>query len=121
MLTRREERLLRTLGQRKIREQEGLFVVEGIRAVEDLLASPLQVRLAVGASTLEDTVRGAALRRALDARLEVREVGERELRDLADTDAPQGVLAIAEAPHGRLDDLSLDREPAVILVLDAVQ
>src|SRR5687768_10762117 len=122
MLTRREERLLRTLGQRKTREQEGLFVAEGVRAVEDLVASALRVRFAAVASTLEDAPRGRALREALERRTDaVRETDAQALRDLAGTEAPQGVLAVAEIPRWTLDDLRLDGDPAALLILDAIQ
>ena len=121
-LTRREERLLRSLASRKHREAEGLFVAEGVRAVEDLAASPLALRFAVLSSALEDTPRGAALRAALERRgVPVREVDERTLGDLAGTEQPQGILAVAAIPRPSLDDLDSAREPAVLLVLDAVQ
>jgi RNA methyltransferase, TrmH family len=122
VLTRREERLLRALRQRKGREAEGLFLAEGVRVVEDLAASPLGVRLAVAASSLGDTPRGRALVDALAARgVTVREAPERALAELADTESPQGVLAVGEIPAARLAELRLDPEPAAVLVLDAVQ
>ena len=122
MLSRREERLLRALRQRKTREAEGLFLAEGVRAVEDLAASPLPVRLAVAASTLGDTPRGRVLLDLLATQgVAVHETGERELAALADTETPQGVLAVAPIPSAGLDELSLDAEPSVLLVLDAVQ
>jgi len=121
-LTRREERLLRSLAQRKHREAEGLFVAEGVRAVEDLAASALPVRFAAASSSLEDGPRGAALRRALASRgVPVREIGDRELREFAGTEHPQGILAVAEIPRGGFAAMRVDAEPAVVLVLDAVQ
>lgn len=123
MLTRREERLLRSLRQRKARETEGLFLAEGVRAVEDLVASPLPVRLAVAASSLGDTPRGQALMDAL-ARggVTLRAVPDRELAALADTETPQGILAVAPIPRAGLDALPVEaHDPAVVLVLDAVQ
>jgi TrmH family RNA methyltransferase len=122
VLSRREERLLRSLRQRKTREAEGLFLAEGVRAVEDLAASALPVRLAVAASTLGDTPRGRALLDVLASRgVAVHEAGERELAEMADTETPQGVLAVARIPSAALDDLAVDAEPAVLVVLDAVQ
>lgn len=123
MLSRREERLLRSLRQRKAREQEGLFLAEGVRAVEDLLASPLPVRLAVAASSLGDTPRGQALLDVLAARgVALRETGDRELAALADTETPQGILAVAPIPAAGLDAFrAADHDPFVLLVLDAVQ
>lgn len=122
MLSRREERLLRALRQRRHREAEGLFVAEGVRAVEDLAASPLEVPFAAAVSSLGDTPRGAVLLDALAARgIPLREVGDRALAELADTDTPQGIVAVGRAPRAGLEDLRMDAAPAVVLVLDAVQ
>ncbi|HLM68116.1 MAG TPA: RNA methyltransferase [Longimicrobium sp.] len=122
MLTRREERLLRTLRQRRARQEEGLFLAEGVRTVEDLVASPLPVRFAVASSTLGDTPRGRGLVSAIAARgIAVHEVEERDFRGWADTETPQGVLAVAEIPRAGLAAIPLDADPAVLLVLDAVQ
>jgi TrmH family RNA methyltransferase len=122
VLTRREERLLRTLRQRRTREAEGLFVAEGLRAVEDLVGSSLALRFGVAASTVEDNERGRALLGVLRRRgVPVHEVGGGALRDFADTDTPQGLLVVAEIPERGLDSIDTTRDPAVILVLDAVQ
>ena len=123
MLSRREERLLRSLRQRKAREAEGLFLAEGVRAVEDLLASPLPVRLAVAASSRGDTPRGQALLDVLARkRVALHRASERDLAALADTETPQGILAVAPIPSAGLDALRVqDHDPAVVLVLDAVQ
>lgn len=122
VLTRREERLLRLLRQRKHREAEGLFLAEGIRAVEDLLSSGLPIAFAAAATSLGDTQRGRTLVHALlDCDVTVREVGEAAFREFADTESPQGILAVAEVPPSGLDRIDPDRDPSVLLVLDAVQ
>jgi TrmH family RNA methyltransferase len=122
VLSQREARLVRALARRRNREAEGLFVAEGVRAVEDLAASPLAVRFAVVASPLEDGARGAALLDALAERgVPVRETDARTLAALAGTETPQGVLAVAEIPRHGLYAVSLDGDPAVALALDAVQ
>lgn len=61
MLSRAQISLIQGLKRRKIREKEGLFLAEGVRVVEDLAASGLDLRLAVVASSLEDTPRGATV------------------------------------------------------------
>lgn len=121
-LSRREERLLRSLSLRKHREAEGLFLAEGVRAVEDLAASPLAVSLVAVSSSLGDSERGELLLQALEAQgVPLRLAGDRELRELAGTEHPQGVLAAAAIPRHGLAGILVDREPGVILVLDAVQ
>ncbi|HEX8391588.1 MAG TPA: RNA methyltransferase [Longimicrobium sp.] len=122
VLTRREERLLRLLRQRKHRETEGRFVAEGIRAVEDLLGSELSIDFVAASSSAGDTPRGRALIHALlDHSVTLREVSEVELRTLADTESPQGILAVGAVPEGGLARIRVEREPAVVLVVDAVQ
>jgi TrmH family RNA methyltransferase len=122
MPSRREQKQLRALRQRKNREAEGLFLAEGVRAVEDLAASGLSIRLAVASSSLEDDPRGRDLLQALAVkRVVVDRVSDAELREHAATDSPQGIVAVAEIPRWSLDDLASRAEPAVIVVLDAVQ
>jgi len=120
--------LARDLGRRKAREREGLFVVEGIRACEELARSGLRVVGVLAAPQLGEGERGTALRRAFTERgVEVTDVNDREFRSAAETESPQGVLAVAavrETPP--LTDL-LSSHPAEagvsvrLLVLDAVQ
>lgn len=121
-LSARERKRVRGLQRRKHREQERRFLVEGVRAVEDLLASALAVELVAAASTVEDTARGRALLAQVErCGLPLRRLSDAELAELATTEAPQGVLAVAVTPDAALADLDLGGERAVLLVLDAVQ
>ncbi|HEX6626395.1 MAG TPA: RNA methyltransferase [Gemmatimonadaceae bacterium] len=113
--------LARDLSRRKAREKHSMFVAEGVRSVEELLRSDLTVRGALVAPQLEDAPRGQALRRQLsESKVEVTEVSEKDFRSAAETDSPQGVLAIGEVPRRSLDTLDV---PAVcrFLLLDGVQ
>ena len=113
--------LARDLRRRKAREREGVFVVEGIRAVEELLRSPLSISGLLVAPKLIDSPRGVALIDAARSRkLEVAEVDEKEFRSAAETESPQGIIAIAKAPERSLDAFA-DANPMRILLLDAVQ
>jgi TrmH family RNA methyltransferase len=120
VLSSREARLIRGLRRRKIREQEGLFLAEGVRVVEDLLASGLPLKVGVVSPALEDTPRGTKLARDLEAACPVRRVPDRTLEELAATETPQGVLVVAQAPRWELGELEVG-EAAVVLVLDGIQ
>lgn len=121
MLTTREEKEIRGLQRRKQRESLHRFLAEGVRVVEDLLASDLRTSLLVVSSSLEDTERGRTLvGRARGADVTVRTVPDAEITRLAGTDSPQGVLAIAEVPDHALDELRGGTTP-VVLMMDAVQ
>ena len=112
--------LARDLRRRKAREKQRLFVAEGVRAVEELLRSRLTVTGALIAPQLVDAPRGAALKAALAERAPVEEVSANEFASAAETESPQGVIAIAEVPERSLASLGRDWS-GVLLVLDAVQ
>ena len=113
--------LARALKRRKARERQLLFVAEGVRAVEELLRSPLQIRGALGTDAVRRLPRGEALIAALAARhLPFDEVSEKDFLSAADTEHPQGILAVAEVPNQTITSLPLG-PAARILVLDAIQ
>jgi TrmH family RNA methyltransferase len=113
--------LARDLRRRKARERDGLFVVEGIRSVEELLRSPLEVVGVLAAPKLAESARGEALRRtAVEQGRLLSEVSDREFQSAAETESPQGVLAVARIPARSLEDLA-SRSPLRLLVLDAIQ
>lgn len=113
--------LARDLKRRKSRERHSLFVAEGVRAVEELIKSELRVVGVLTAPQLDGAPRGTALRELMAARpVEVTAVNEAEFRSAAETESPQGVLAIAEIPQHSLSDIA-GRNSLRLLVLDAVQ
>ena len=113
--------LARDLRRRRARERQRLFVAEGVRAVEELLGSPLVIRGLLVAPQLADAPRSAALLDAARRRgSELAHVDEREFASAAETDSPQGVLAIAEIPDRSLGDLD-PGDRCRVVVLDAVQ
>jgi TrmH family RNA methyltransferase len=113
--------LARDLRRRKARERTGAFVAEGMRAVEELLRSSLVVQGALVGPQLAATPRGVALRALLAERaVPVTEVGDEEFATAADTESPQGVLAVATIPERSWAAVPTTGTVRV-LVLDAVQ
>ena len=113
--------MIRDLKRRRGRERRGLALAEGVRLVEEALAAGVPVRGAVVSPALEGTRRGEALERALVAAgIKVEHVDDTDLAELADTEHPQGVVAVFEPRDWTLDDIVLGPHAAV-LVLDAVQ
>ena len=112
--------LARDLQRRKARERQHRFVAEGVRTVEALLASGLPVDGLLVTTGLREQARGQALVAAAEGRgITVANVSDAELDSAADTDTPQGVLAVAPIPERSL------RPPegpsSRFLVLDALQ
>jgi RNA methyltransferase, TrmH family len=113
--------IIRDLRLRRGRERRGLALAEGVRLVEEALAAGIALRGAAVSSTLETTTRGKTLRGALErAGVRLEEVSPDTLRALADTDQPQGIVAIIEPRRWALEHIDLGpRRP--VLVLDGVQ
>ena len=120
--------MIRDLGLRRGRERRGLALAEGVRLVEEALAAGIPLRGAAVSPALQATTRGTALKATLvTSGVRLEEVSEAELERLADTEQPQGVIAIIEPPRWALGDIVLRHEAAAragratVLVLDAVQ
>jgi TrmH family RNA methyltransferase len=112
---------IRDLGRRRGRERRSLAVAEGVRLVEEARSAGLKFRGAAVSPALEGTSRGKSLKAALaHGGVALAELTDRELADLADTEQPQGIIAVIEPPQWTLDDISLGAR-AVVLVLDGVQ
>jgi len=113
--------LIRDLRRRRGRERRGLALAEGVRLVEEALASAINIRGVVVSPALEATIRGNALKAALLAKgVQVETVTEPALDELADTEHPQGIVAVVEPKEWTLADIRL--LPGITaLVLDGVQ
>ena len=113
--------LIRDLHRRRGRERRGLALAEGVRLVEEAIATDISIRGAAVSPALEATTRGKSLKAALlDRQIRVEEVTDLELDALTDTEHPQGVTAVIEPKQWSLADIRLT--PGVtVLVLDAVQ
>jgi TrmH family RNA methyltransferase len=113
--------LVRNLQQRKGRKRHHLAVAEGVRLVEEALSAGVAMRGVITGESFRDSGRGGRLLRDLAAHaVELEEVSDRTLATLADTDTPQGILAVIEPPRWSLDVI-VPAAHAPVLVLDAVQ
>lgn len=111
--------LARDLKRRKARERSGLFVAEGVRTVEALCDSALAIRGVVLTDEADADPRVLELLDRLDTRgVPLLRVAPADFASAADTETPQGILAVAEIPRREPDDLPVPRR---VLVLDAVQ
>lgn len=111
----------RLAGDRRARRREGLWVTEGVHLAEEVLREGLPVRLWVleqgwgPGGGREARIREEAERRGA----ELLEVRRGLLREVADTETPQGVLVVFGAPYGEKEAVLAGEGPAV--VLDRVQ
>lgn len=113
--------MIRDLTRRRARERRGATRAEGIRLVEEALAAGLEFHGAAVSPSLESDSRGRQLQRALAANdVPLTAVSDRELAALAETETPQGIIAIIAPPRWTLNHITV-RNGMTVLVLDAVQ
>jgi len=94
MLSKNKQKLIRSLQQKKFRDMESLFLVEGTKMVRELLGSGLKVSIVAG--TERWISENKQLLYGSGALTEV--VEEAELKKLSSFTTPQEVLAVAEKP-----------------------
>src|SRR5256712_8527998 len=112
---------IRDLQRRKARGRRGLALIEGVRLVEEALAAGVAFKGALVAPGLGRPARGTALVGELQGHgVEVEEIGARVFAQLADTETPQGILAVIEPRRWTATDLA-PSPGAVVLVIDGVQ
>ena len=101
--------------QPRLRRQEGLFVVEGVRLVEESVQSGWTTRLVLYSGGL--SARGQALlKQYIDSGVPVEEASDKVMDSASDTHTPQGILAVVEQRQ-----LELPGEPDFILVADGLR
>jgi len=121
-LTRKKSLDLRSLSQKKVRDERGLFVAEGLRLVKDAAESAFDIPEAYYTPEFESTPAGRDLAAALRARGAVCErVSAREFAGFADTMHAQGILALVLKKPADAGDL-MDRipTPALLVALDGI-
>lgn len=98
VITSRENKIyksLKALKEKKQRESEGLFLIEGLRGVRDAAENGMKPRL-IALCEGSDISLGGAKTYVLAKRL---------FNEIADTTTPQGVIAAFEMPRFGFDDL----------------
>jgi TrmH family RNA methyltransferase len=92
-----------------------------VRLVEEALAAGVTLRGALVAPDLARTARGTALVEELERHaVSVEEIGARSFAQLADTETPQGIIAVIEPRRWTASDF-VPPPSAVALVIDGVQ
>lgn len=111
--------LLRKLNRKKYREQERLFVIEGARAVEQIIHNGrveiVELFFDVSQGYWEQPNWGDPAEHYSSST-----VNRRDFREISDTDTPQGVLALCRMPsEAPVDELA--EQTGILLATDRIQ
>ncbi len=124
MITSRENRQVkraRSLRRRKGRQAERAYLVEGVRATLDALRSGATVEQVFISEQMLPPERAMQLRQAAEETgADVVEVSAGVLRSIAQSQSPQGVVAVLRKPEHNLKGLDL-KQPALVLVAHEVR
>jgi TrmH family RNA methyltransferase len=119
-ITKSELKYLRSLSQKKVREREGKFFLEGWRSIQEAIAGSARIDLAAvlpghdGHALQRNVLTG--LRRK---RIPIKEISERELASLSSTMHAQGIIAVVHHESHRLEDV-LGKGGGLFVALDAL-
>jgi TrmH family RNA methyltransferase len=119
-ITKAEIKFVRSLSQKKVRQEERKFVLEGWRALKEVLNSSSKVDMvAVLPRYLGDPDYEGILSKLRERGSVIRELSEAELSQLADTVHAQGVVAVIQQKSHALNADRLGSD-SVIVAADAV-
>lgn len=104
------------LKQKKYRQQQGMFLAEGLRTVEEAVHSKTVVSIFYTA--IDDDRTRCVLEEAAAQQLKLYCVSDAVMKKIADTDTPQGIIAVCKVQDVTLDKLLSKGE--MLLVLDRV-
>lgn len=116
----------RKLQQKKYREERGEFLIEGVRLVEEGLKAG-RLKATFYEDTLTNTARGQQLLHMIEKSVQekktafIYKVRPQVIRALAETQNPQGIVAIAVMEPVSLDFLNTEQEEKLLLVIDGLQ
>jgi RNA methyltransferase, TrmH family len=116
-LSSKRIKFLRSLQLKKYRDLENRYVLEGVRLLEEALASPVTIH-EILISEDEPSPRLQQILQTAESRsIAIHNVDPRTLHSLCDTESPQGILAVVEksvVPEPRW----LELDDSLVLILD---
>lgn len=115
---------VRRLVQRKFRESERKFVIEGIRFLEEAVKVNWPLDLVLYTTRAIDNTRGRQLMELLaEQGVPSLAVDDSLFFEVANTDTPQGMLAVAQMPPKQIFDASFwaDKENDLFLLVDGIR
>ena len=105
--------------QKDARQETGLFLLEGPQGLKELIRYPEIVHEIFVTESAQDRY-GFELEQLRSSGCHLELVAERVMEKLAETQTPQGVVAVVHQLHVELDDL-LETKPQLLALLDRVQ
>lgn len=115
-ITSKQNPLIKRFRRVRLGDEHHLVFIEGIRLVEDALQAGVHFESVAYSLALEASERGAQLQdELLHVPCRGALVPQQILDAIADTESPQGIVAIVSRPHYELTDVFNDEVPLLII------
>jgi RNA methyltransferase, TrmH family len=120
-ITSKQNPLIKRFRRVRLGDEHHLVFIEGIRLIEDALQAGVHFESVAYSLALEATERGALLQdELLHVPCRGALVPQQILDSIADTESPQGIVAIVSRPHYELTDV-FDDEVPLLIIADELQ
>jgi TrmH family RNA methyltransferase len=115
MISKNKMKFIISLQKKKVREEEGLFVIEGDKLVREFLAAKIMIKTLVGKSEFLGSLSSELTRSVTDIVI----VSYEELKHISTLKTPHNALAIVQIPAKKPDNSRLFS--SLCAALDSVQ
>jgi len=106
-------KLIKALSQKKVRENNGLFLLEGTRLLEEAISMGVKIKYLVIDETAENVLK-------INQDCQILRLPNNLFKKVSNTVSPQGIIAVAEQVEIQLADVILNENPLVV-VLNGIQ
>lgn len=114
-ITKEHIKSIKKLHESRERADRGLFLIEGVRLMEEAVKERVPMEEVLYTARLEETSRGSDLLASLrKMRICISQVPEKVMESVAEAENPQGVLAVARQLRWTLKDAIKSKWPVII-------
>lgn len=110
---------IKSLSRKKNRWKEKLFILEGIKVIEEAIESSFKIKYILFTDKLALVEGGSEFFEEIKGRTETIKVSKEVFKDITDLENPQGVIAVVEFKDLDLEILYKKENPSIIF-LDAL-
>ncbi len=111
---------IKSLYKKKDRWNSQLFIIEGIKIIEEAFYNNVDLQHVIYTEKLLSTVEGKIFFELIKYNENIIQIPESLFKEISDTENPQGIIGIAKFNMNKLDDVYNIKNPS-LLFLDGVQ
>ena len=114
-ITKERLKEIKRLHESRERAEKGLFLIEGVRLIEEAVKKRVSIERTLYTSELEETIRGSHLIATIGKKnIPAYQVPEKVMESLSETENPQGILAVARQLKWTIEDVVKGKGPVII-------